>query len=68
MYGFDDQFELICNLDNYTDQAHYGQWVNSWILKWMRDGDHQLTTDNYQIYLETKRDFYNHYDYSMFHK
>lgn len=65
LYSFCDDFELICNLDNYRDQAHYGEWVNSWILEWMHDGEHLLTEEDYEGYIETIRKFYNSYDYSQ---
>lgn len=65
LYSFCDDFELVCNLDNYKDQAHYGEWVNSWILEWMHDGEHLLTEENYEEYIETIRKFYHSYDYSL---
>lgn len=64
LYSFCDNFELICDLDNYSDQAHYGEWVNTWILEWIHNDDHRLTGDNYQEYIDTIREFYNTYDYS----
>lgn len=65
LYSFCDDFELVCNLDNYKDQAHYGEWVNSWILKWMHNDEHLLTEENYEKYIETIKQFYNSYDYSL---
>lgn len=64
LYSFNDNFKLICDLDNYKDQAHYGEWVNSWILEWMKEDKYLLTEENYQEYIETIREFYNSYDYS----
>ena len=63
LYSFCDNFNLVCNLDNYKDMAHYGEWVNSWILEWMHDEEYLLTEQNYQQYLDTIRNFYNSYDY-----
>lgn len=68
LYSFCSNFELVCNLDNYKDQAHYGEWVNSLILEWMYDDKGRLTTDNYQKYIKIVRKFYNSYDYSSLHK
>lgn len=65
LFSFCDDFELVCNLDNYKDHIHYGEWVNSWILKWMRDDEHLLTEENYKEYIETIREFYHSYDYSL---
>lgn len=67
LYSFCDNFELICNLDNYKDAAHYGEWVNSWILEWMQDDKYLLTEQNYREYLDTIRDFYGSYDYGSLH-
>lgn len=63
LYSFSDNFELVCNLDNYKDQGHYGEWVNSWILKWIGDDVGLLTKDNYEAYISRIREFYNTYDY-----
>ena len=64
LYSFCNNFELVCDLDNYKDQAHYGEWVNSWILEWIKSGEWRLTKDNYLEYLREIRNFYNNYDYS----
>lgn len=55
LYSFCDNFDMVCNLDNYKDLAHYGEWVNSWMLEWMHDGEYLLTEDNYCDYLDTIR-------------
>ena len=68
LYSFCDDFELVCNLDNYKDEAHYGEWVNSWMLEWMYDGKGLLTEENYETYLETIRNFYQSYDYDSLRK
>lgn len=65
LYGFDSNFELTCNLDNYKDWGHYGEWVNSQILLWVYSGEYVLKQDNYQEYLALIRDFYTSYDYSL---
>lgn len=68
LYSFCDNYELVCNLDNYKDQAHYGEWVNSWMLEWMYNREHQLSKDNYKKYIENIREFYNSYDYASLHQ
>ena len=64
LFSFSNNFDLICDLDNYKDQAHYGEWVNSWMLEWMWNEEYLLTEDNYQEYIESIREFYNSYDYN----
>lgn len=63
LFSFFDEFEMICNPDNYKDPVHYGEWINSQILLWMQTGEHELTEENYQEYCERVYEFYMHYDY-----
>lgn len=63
LYSFNNNFDLICDLDNYKDYEHYGEWVNSWILEQFQSDEYLLTQDNYQDYLDTIRQFYTTYDY-----
>lgn len=63
LFSFSDEFEMICDPNNYKDAGHYGEWVNSQILHWMKSGEHQLTKDNYQDYYRRIRSFYSTYDY-----
>lgn len=64
LFSFNDCPELTADLNNYKDTVHYGTWINSLILKWMHDGEHQLTEDNYLEYLQREREFYTSFDYS----
>ncbi len=68
LYSFCNNFELVCNLDNYKDVAHYGEWVNSLILEWMYNDKYLLTKDNYKEYIKTIREFYNSYNYNSLHE
>lgn len=63
LFSFFDEFDMICDLDNYKDYVHYGEWINSQIIEWMYQGEHQLTKDNYQQYYEKIYRFYTEYDY-----
>lgn len=63
LFSFFENYELICDLDNYKDTLHYGEWVNSQILEWMYDGDYQLTKENCKDYWKMIREFYEEYDY-----
>lgn len=68
LYSFCTNFDLVCNLDNYKDQGHYGEWVNSWILEWMHNDEYLLTKNNYHEYIETIRGFYGTYNYDNLRK
>lgn len=43
---------LITNLDNYKDAGHYGEHINSLMLKLMHKGEYELTIQNYESYYE----------------
>lgn len=66
LFSFSNDFETTCNLDNYRDQGHYGEWINSILLHRMKDGEYLLTKDNYEAYLAEIESFYSSYDYSNF--
>lgn len=63
LYSFFDDFEMVCNLDNYRDSRHYIEDINSKILLWMCQRKHLLTKDNYQEYCGKIYEFYMNYDY-----
>lgn len=63
LFSFFDEFELITDLAKYKDTVHYSEEVNSQILRWMHNGEHQLTRDNYQAYCDKTREFYSSFDY-----
>ena len=67
LYSFCNNAELVCNLEHYRDPAHYDEWVNSQILQWLQNDEYLLTKENYTDYIQTKREFYNNYDYSSLH-
>lgn len=64
LYSFNNRVDIITDLNNYKDRAHYGPWVNSLMLRWMKDGKYLLTKDNYKDYLQKEYDFYTTYDYN----
>ncbi len=68
LFSFDDNFELVTNLDNYKDVGHYGEGVNSCILKNMSEHNHELTINNYENYLNKIKEFYENYDYDKIYE
>ena len=64
LFSFNCRFDMITDLNNYKDRNHYGEWINSWILKRMHDGEGLLTKENYEEYLDTEYEFFSNYDYS----
>lgn len=65
LFSFFNNFELICCLDNYIDDIHYTAEINSQILTWMKEGNYQLTADNYLDYINNITKFYTNYDYDQ---
>lgn len=63
VFSFFDEYDVICNADNYKDLAHHRGEVNSQILRWMKEGTHELTYDNYEEYCQEEWTFYFNYDY-----
>lgn len=68
LFGFSNNYEMVCNLDNYKDKVHYGSWINTEILHWMHGNEYRLTKENYRIYIEELRKFYHGYDYEWIYE
>ena len=64
LFSFNNEFDITTDLNNYSDECHHGDWINSQILAWLYSGTDQLTKDNYKDYLAVERDFYSNFDYS----
>lgn len=63
LYSFNNRTDITTNLNNYKDAYHYGEWINSLILRWMHDGEYLLTKDNYLDYLAKELSFYMNFNY-----
>lgn len=68
LFSFSSNTELICNLDNYCDQGHYSPLINSEILKWIKNGDYELTKENYEQYIEQMKSFLSTYNYDAIYQ
>lgn len=56
VYYFQDEEEIICNLDNYMDMIHYSPTVSQYILDKMASGEGRVTRENWQEAVERMRD------------
>jgi hypothetical protein len=63
LYNFNDQYDIIENLDNYRDKEHYGAWINTQILEWIAADEGLVTKDNYLERLEEEKRYFLNYDY-----
>lgn len=63
LYNFYENYELVCNLDNYRDKEHYSAEVNSLLLTLLQEDTYLVTKDNYMEKLAKEKEFYMNYDY-----
>lgn len=63
LFAFETDFEMICDLDDYSDYVHYSAKRNEYILECMKTGEHRITMDNYEEYCESVENYYKSYDY-----
>lgn len=68
LFSFNNRLDITSDLNNYKDSLHYGQWINSLILRWMHDGEYQLTKDNYKEYLEEELNNYLTFNYDNIYR
>lgn len=63
LYSFNNMTEITTDLNNYKDSCHYAEWINSLMLRYMKEGKCLLTKENYEKYLKQEKDFYWSFDY-----
>lgn len=68
LYNFFDRYEVICDLDYYSDDGHYSAEINSRILTWIAEGTGLVTKENYLEKLAQEKEFYSGYDYDSIYQ
>lgn len=63
LFSFNNRTDITTNLNLYRDYVHYNEDVNSQILHCLKNGEYELTKENYMDYLKTEIAFYTSYDY-----
>lgn len=63
IYSFQDDFEMVCNLDNYQDTIHYTTDVCEYMISQIAEGRERITGDNYQEYYDKITKYYTDYNY-----
>ena len=66
VFDFSKRTDIIENLDNYTDTIHYSEDINSEILRCMRSGEGELTSDGLDAYYNEVKDLYENYDFTLY--
>ena len=56
--------DITTDLDNYKDTIHYGEWINSKMLEYMKNDIGLLTKDNYKKYIKDEKKLYLNYPYN----
>ncbi|MBQ6128874.1 MAG: hypothetical protein IJI51_04365 [Lachnospiraceae bacterium] len=68
MFYFQDDWELITDLDNYKDYSHYSKDISHYVYECMRDGVHEVTRDNsFDTLLKFSEDVADYDHESSFH-
>lgn len=55
VYYFQNEEDIICNLDNYMDILHFSSEVNYWMYEQIAAGNYRLKPHNYKKALEDMR-------------
>jgi len=67
-FFFQDEEEIITNLDNYKDYSHYKPAINSYMSKQMALGEKKLTKENYQQRIDAFYNYLIEFDYDSFYE
>ena len=63
IYFFQNQEDIICNLNNYADYTHYHGSICEYMVQCFESGERRVTLDNLQEELDTLDDLVRDYDY-----
>ncbi len=64
LFSFNNRIDITGDLNNYKDDTHYGEWINSFMLHAMHNGDYLITKDNYEEYIAEEKRIYTSFDYA----
>ena len=68
VFSFDDQYEVLTDLNNYRDVIHYASWVNSMMLQAMSKDENRLTPENYESFIEKNLEYYSSFNFKSLKK
>lgn len=63
VFYFQDEYEMITNLDMYMDTCHYVEEYNRYIEQCIKKGKNEVTVDNYKNRLESMYRIVTEYDF-----
>lgn len=64
LFSFNTMADITMDLNNYKDTLHYGEWINSKMLEFMKNDVGLLTKENYKKYIEEEKSLYLNYPYN----
>ena len=64
LFSMSTNTDITTDFNNYSDNIHYGPWINSLLLIWMKEDKYRLTEDNYEKYLSDMERIYTEFDYN----
>lgn len=68
IYFFQDEKEIITNLDNYKDYTHFKPEINSYMSKKMAADENVLTLENYNNRVDSFYNYLIEFDYDAFYQ
>ena len=66
LYDFQIEKNITHNLDNYLDDRHYSNLINSWMIKQIKKDTYLVSQDTIDIYLNSLKTQTQEYDINMF--
>lgn len=66
--SFNTEYEVIGDANNYRDLAHHREEVNTQILYWLAEGEHELTYENYEDYCNEMWSHYTNFDFNSLYE
>lgn len=63
VFYFQDEYEMITDLDKYMDTCHYVEEYNHYMEQCIRDGKNEITEENYKERLENMYEIVVSYNY-----
>lgn len=63
LFDFTGRTDIISDVNQYRDLMHYGEWINSLMLKWMREDRYRLMEENVADFFAERLTYYLSADY-----
>lgn len=63
VFYFQDEYEMITDLDKYMDTCHYTEEYNYYIEQCIKNGKNEVTVDNYKERIRNMYEIASSYDY-----